>query len=150
MTLLNFAALCALALATASGAATAGGTRPGAHFIENWDLDGDGRVTSAEAAQKRAEVFVMFDQDADGALDAAEYDLFDETRQADMAENAGGHQKGPMQRINQGLQRVFNDTDGDGRVTADEFTARSDAWFAMIDRDGDGVLTPADFRPAKP
>ncbi len=153
MSLFKLASLCALAFATNLGTAIAGShgaAKPGGHFIENWDLDGDGRVTPTEAAQKRAEVFAMFDQNEDGALDAAEYDLFDETRQADMAENAGGHQKGPMQRVNQGLQRGFNDTDGDGRVTADEFTTRSDAWFAMIDRDGDGVLTPADFRLAKP
>lgn len=143
--------LTALALIAVAGAAAAiSPEKPGAHFIENWDLDGDGQVTLSEATQKRAEVFAMFDQDENGALNSKEYDLFDETRQADMAENAGGHTNGPMQRVNQGLQRDFNDTDADGIVTSSEFTSQTADWFARIDRNGDGILTSGDFRPAKP
>ena len=46
--------------------------QPGAHFIENWDLDENGSVTVEEATQKRSEIYDMFDQDESGALDAAE------------------------------------------------------------------------------
>ncbi len=128
-------------------AASAQDGTPGAHFIENWDLDGDGRITLAEATEKRGEIFYMFDQDESGALDADEYDLFDETRQADMDANAGGHGKGQMKGVNQGLMRDYNDADGDGAVTQAEFLARVEGWFTMMDRSGDGVITTDDFGP---
>lgn len=119
--------------------------QPGAHFIENWDMDGDSQVTLAEAERKRGEIFFMFDQDENGVLDSAEYDLFDETRQADMQANAAGQGKGPMQAVAQGLQREHNDANGDGAVSQAEFTAATPGWFAKVDRNGDGVVTVADF-----
>lgn len=150
MTLPKLTALALITLATPALSDSHGAAAPGAHFIENWDLDGDGSVTLAEATQKRAEVFTMFDQDEDGQLNSSEYDLFDVTRQADMQANAGGHGKGPMKKINQGLMRDYNDTNGDGAVSAAEFADKTAAWFAGIDRNSDGRLTPADFIPAKP
>lgn len=117
---------------------------PGAHFIENWDVDGDGKVTVEEATQKRGEIFYMFDQDENGALEAVEYDLFDETRDADMAENAGGP-GGPMKGVSQGMAREFNDIDGDGKVSEEEFRSRASNWFALMDRNGDGFVTAEDF-----
>ena len=65
----------------------------------------------------------MFDQDENGALDAAEYDLFDETRTADMQANAGGH-NGQMRGVSQAMARDFNDVDKDGLVTEEEFLSR--------------------------
>ena len=59
---------------------------PGSHFIENWDLDGNGSVSLKEITQRRGDVFGMFDQNRNGHLDAAEYVLFNETRAADNAE----------------------------------------------------------------
>lgn len=120
-------------------------SQPGAHFVENWDMNGDGQVTLAEAQEKRTELFYMFDSDENGLLNDAEYDLFDETRRADMDENAGGHKKGAMRGIDQAMMRQFNDVDGDGMVSRDEFIAKAEAWFAMVDRNGDGVVTTADF-----
>lgn len=137
--------LACLPIALAAGMALAQAGQPGAHFIENWDLDGDGSVSFEEATQKRAELFTMFDQDGSGGLDRAEYDLFDQTRQADMKANAGGHDKGPMRIVNDGLTLPFNDTNGDGTVSRDEFLGRSGDWFEMIDRSGDGVVDSADF-----
>ena len=122
---------------------------PGGHFIENWDLDRDGAVTPLEARTKRDELFVMFDADGSGALDATEYDLFDETREADMATNAGGRGPGPMRPVIGGLVRDFNDTDGDGQVSRDEFADRTSDWFPMMDINGDGLVTTADFGPPR-
>lgn len=126
-------------------AAVAQNQMPGQHFIENWDQDGDGQVTLAEATEKRGEIFYMFDQDENGMLNSAEYDLFDETREEDMRNNAGGHQKGAMKGVNQGMTREVNDTDNDGQVTEEEFLINVPAWFAKVDRNTDGVITTADF-----
>ena len=44
---------------------------PGQAFLAQWDLDGDGQVTLAEARSHRADIFSMFDSDGDGAADSA-------------------------------------------------------------------------------
>ena len=62
--------LTALLLSTPAAFAQAG--MPGAHFIENWDLDGNGAVTAAEIAEKRSDVFASFDADENASLSAAE------------------------------------------------------------------------------
>ena len=129
----------------AGSAAFAQQGQPGAHFIENWDMDEDGQVTLAEAQEKRSEIFTMFDQDENGVLNDSEYDLFDETRRADMDENAGGHKKGQMRGVEKAMMRDFNDVDGDGLVSRDEFVGRAGDWFIMMDRTGDGVVTTDDF-----
>ncbi|GGH20885.1 hypothetical protein SAMN05444007_101473 [Cribrihabitans marinus] len=72
-------------------------------------------MTPAELTEKRGELFYMFDQDGNGTLDPAEYDLFDETRRADIETNAGGR-KGPMRVVDHAMARGFNDGDGDGMV----------------------------------
>ena len=120
--------------------------QPGSHFIENWDLNEDGNVSLSEATEKRGDLFYMFDQDENGFLNDAEYDLFDETRRADMDENAGGHKQGPMAAIDKAMKREFNDVNGDGQVSKDEFISRTPDWFTMMDRTGDGIVTTDDFR----
>lgn len=119
---------------------------PGSHFVENWDLDGNGSVSSEEITERRGDIFVMFDQDEDGMLSAEEYVLFDETRAADMENNGGGHGKGG-DRMQVGLTMAFNDSDADGTVSMEEFVSNSAAWVAQIDRNGDGLITSADFGP---
>ena len=119
---------------------------PGSHFIENWDWNGDGVVSLAEITERRGDVFNMFDQDEDGSLTAEEYVLFDETRAADMENNAGGHGQGGG-RMQVGLTLEFNDIDGDGVVSKEEFVGQSAAWVTEVDRDGDGAITAADFGP---
>lgn len=133
-------------LALSMPLAAAAEDTPGSHFIENWDLNEDGSVSLEEITERRGDVFFMFDQDENDSLDAEEYVLFDETRAADMENNAGGHGKGG-QRMQQGLTLAFNDTDADGAVSKEEFIANSAAWLAQVDRDNDGVITAADFGP---
>ncbi len=132
------------ALMWAMGNASAAGG-PGAHFIENWDLDGDGQVTVDEARSRRSDVFASFDANDDGYLDAGEYEVFDEARAQDQAANEPqGMGRGPGNPAN-GLRLEVNDTDGDGKVSEDEFLGNAASWIEMIDRDGDGVVTQADF-----
>lgn len=137
----------AAALCLAGGIVSAQQGIPGANFITQWDLDGDGTVSVAEATERRGDIFTMFDADENDMLSDEEYTLFDETRAADMANNAqaegmmlGGH--GPM---NAGLERMANDTNGDGVVTRAEFVAMAGAWIGMMDRNGDGGVTVDDF-----
>jgi len=142
---------------------------PGAHFITNWDADGDGAVTLAEATAKREDVFTAFDADEDGRLSAEEYALFDEARandqaemRAEMARNGGqgqgqgqglgqgqGAGQGPGQGIGMneenGMMLAFNDTNSDGFVAREEFVGRTPEWITLMDRNADGQVTADDF-----
>jgi len=124
---------------------------PGSHFIENWDTDEDGQVTLVEATERRSDIFTTFDEDDDGFLSASDYAMFNEARANDRAsmKEAGqgqgrgqGHGQG---REGQGMTMNFNDVNGDGQVSRDEFMTRSNDWYAQMDRNGDGTVTTADF-----
>ncbi|MHC0052434.1 EF-hand domain-containing protein [Actibacterium sp. D379-3] len=132
--------------ALASAPALAQGA-PGIHFVENWDLDGDGQVTLTEAEERRGDVFYTFDADEDGMLSAEEYVFFDEARANDMQTMAQGRANRALQQAANGMSLIFNDTDGDGQVSQDEFIAHTADWLSMIDSNGDGVVTTDDFGP---
>jgi hypothetical protein len=140
-----------LALLIAAAPARAQQGQPGAHFVENWDLDGDGKVTVAEALERRGDVFASFDSNDDGFLDAEEYVFFDEAREADMAQNGGqaGHKRGGMMRAADGMLLEHNDTDEDGKVSLAEFTGNAETWIAALDTNADGTVTTADFGRGK-
>lgn len=148
----------ALLLGTAASAQT---VTPGAHFLQNWDQDGDGIVSLDEATAKRNDLFTSFDADEDGKLSAEEYSAFDEMRSADqemMREEMGagmgqgggkghgmgmGHGNGMPEEG--GMMRGFDDADGDRMVSREEFTSHTADWLAMMDHNGDGQVTAADF-----
>ncbi|WP_136439990.1 EF-hand domain-containing protein [Pacificoceanicola onchidii] len=135
-------ALAAL-LAAAPAVAFAGGV-PGQHFVENWDLDGNGSVSVEEATERRGNVFLTFDADDNGFLDAEEYALFDEARANDM-KSQGGHGRGTMKRAADGMKLAANDLDKDGLVSRDEFVSQASVWIENMDENGDGVITTEDF-----
>ena len=54
----------------------------------------------------------------------------------------GGERKAAI-----GITLGFNDVNGDGSVTLSEFINQSAAWLALVDRNGDGVVTSDDFGP---
>jgi hypothetical protein len=120
--------------------------RPGSHFLDSWDQDGDGIVTVTEAQERRGDVFLTFDSNEDQFLDEEEYALFDEARANDMANEGHGH---GMQNAQKGMTLAFNDIDADGRVSRDEFVARTADWILLLDRDADGGVTSADFGPTE-
>lgn len=134
--------------------------QPGAHFIENWDLDENGSVSIEEARERRGDIFTTFDANDDNVLTAEEYVMFDEAREADMKEHGIGQGQGSGKGHNQGkgmgqgqsehgaansMSRQNADQNGDGVVTREEFIAGVDAWFPRQDRNGDGQLTTDDF-----
>lgn len=132
-----------------STAAIAGGSGEGAHgtkFIEEWDINGDGQVSADDVASRRADIFATFDENDDGVLSAAEYTTFDETRAAAHAEE-DGMGNGGDRKAEVGFTLQFNDVNSDGKVTLEEFLSKSADWLAILDRNGDGVITTADFGP---
>lgn len=138
-------ALLACALVAVALPALAEDRQPGAHFIESWDVDGNGAVSLEDIATRRGDVFYTFDADENGALDAEEYIAFDAARAQDMDAN-GGHGNGNgLRRASEGMTLGFNDTDRNGEVSREEFLERSAVWLAMLDRNDDGSVTNADF-----
>ncbi|MGB7240862.1 MAG: EF-hand domain-containing protein [Sulfitobacter sp.] len=140
----NLIAITALTVCTAF-AALAENTL-GSHFILNWDLDENGAFSVEEITERREMVFNMFDDDQNGLLNAAEYVIFNETRAADMENKARRHGKGGH-RMQEGQTLGFNGTDEVGEVSMEEFIARSAAWVAQVDRDGENAITAAGFGP---
>ena len=132
-----------IALAVA-GVAAAEGPQPGAHFIQNWDQNGDGRVVLAEAETMRDNLFSSFDGDDDGILSAEEYDALDAARAADLADQPERAQAA-LGAIVGTLGREFNDANGDGTVSRDEFVTGAADWLHRLDADGDNGVTTADF-----
>lgn len=144
----------ALALICAATVAQAEAPSPGSHFVTNWDADENGSVSLEEATTRRGDIFTTFDADEDAMLSETEYAAFDEARAADQAAmreemakhgkgKGTGHGKGMGEEA--GMMRAFNDVDGDGMVSRDEFLSRVPDWFAMMDRNGDGAVSVDDF-----
>jgi hypothetical protein len=145
---MRIAALLPALAITLAGTAHAQQGNPGAHFLEQWDSDADGRVVAEEVTSRRREVFYMFDQDSGGTLDAAEWGLVAEHMELEFGAGGAGHgmnMAAPGKAVHEAMTPAFNDADGDGIVTAEEFDAASARLFPMMDADGDGAITSADF-----
>jgi hypothetical protein len=156
------ASLAALLLASTSAGAQV--MTPGEHFVWIWDQDGDGSVSMQEAEIRRDDIFTAFDADEDGNMSAEEFAAIDEMRIAEQesmreemasagmgqgmgqgnGRGAGKGMKG-LAGDDIGLRMDFNDFNQDGMTSRQEFVARTATWFARMDRNGDGVITTADF-----
>lgn len=119
-------------------------TSPGGQFMNNWDLDGNGTATIEELREMRSSVFLSFNSNENGTLDAEEYVMFDEARQNDV-NNYEGAQRAQMQKVADRMSHPLSDLDKDGKVTREEFLAGADTWFAELDKNADGGITLHDF-----
>ncbi len=122
-------ALASLVAIGAAGAALAqpqGGIRQDPYqMFQLMDRDGDGRVTELELSEFRTRRFAEFDANSDAVIDRGEFIV------------------GVQAQAGQRAERRFDgmDTDGDGRLTDEEWGVRATRRFARLDTDGDGAVT---------
>ena len=82
---------------------------PGEQFMLQWDLDGNGQVTRAEAREQRQNIFYMFDQDSDGMFSEEELAGIDEHKA--LEREAG---KGPGSQRPEGMGQGMGSGQGQG------------------------------------
>ncbi|CAK7261099.1 MULTISPECIES: EF-hand domain-containing protein [unclassified Shinella] len=103
-------------------------------ILQRLDANNDGAVSRDEIVAARAKLFARLDVNSDGVIDQ------DET---EMLRDAIMDRATAMQaRLGNQMRRL--DTSGDGKVSRDEFRART-LFFDLADRDGDGKLSAAEF-----
>ncbi|HEY9550309.1 MAG TPA: hypothetical protein VIR45_12480 [Kiloniellaceae bacterium] len=113
-----------------------GGGRHMARMLDNFDANGDGKLSQAEIDQTRGERLSSFDADKDQSLTLGEYEQLwlDAMRE----------------RMVDRFQDL--DADGDAKVTAEEFQRPFAKVVRHMDRNEDGVVDRGDFerrrRPA--
>ena len=98
--------------------------------LDRFDLDKDGSITQAEVDQFRTDRLNAFDKDGDGTLSLDEYEAL------------------WLDAMKKRMVRTFqrHDTDGDGKVTAEEFAERTRHMVLRRDRNDDGVLNKDDLK----
>ncbi|TKD15751.1 calcium-binding protein [Rhodobacter capsulatus] len=125
---------------------------PGQAFLAQWDLDGDGQVTLAEARNHRADIFVMFDSDGDGGFSAEELAGIDDFKQAQLEAGMGpGHQRPDGMMPRAGMGRGMGQGQGQGQGQGmglgmgQGFFAPAADQMRALDGNGDGRVTQAEF-----
>lgn len=145
------AALGVAAVAQGQGQGHGQGNGAMAGFVEEWDMNADGRVTVEDFAERRTTQFDMFDLNGDAGIDAGEQENMAQTIAGAQEANHGGEGghgqggNGPGARIHAAMSADYADADRDGTISADEWSAATQRLFAEMDRSGDGQLDRADF-----
>lgn len=145
-----------IALAAGAGFAQTANFIPGEDFMLQWDLDGNGAVTLAEAREQRENIFYMFDQDDDGQFSQEEYAGIDEHKALEREAGKGpGHNLPEGMVPGQGQGRGMGQGKGFGRAQGmaqgraqmglSEFDMPAAEEMRMFDGNGDGTVTKAEF-----
>ena len=126
-TMITLTGLALAALAGTAQAQESGLSAQAEAAFQSMDGNGDGLVTGEELAATLRTQFEAADQNGDGALDAEEF---------------GGERMAPAR------ERI--DSDGDGRITLDEFLSarQPEEAIAQLDADGDGALSREEYAAA--
>jgi len=114
----------------------------GQGMFDRSDTNGDGFVTKEEFAAGRNAMFTRIDANGDSVIDQAELDKAREAwhqRMNKPAQTDTNTQTQAQNKKHRGfMQRM--DSNGDGRITVQEFAAAGDQMFAKLDSNGDGKL----------
>ena len=145
------ATLAALQLLGAAGAAQAASHNRDT-FIQQQDLNGDGRVSKDEFAAGRDQAFARQDADRDGGLSHDEYVNDFKARLEAMLAKAPADQR-DEQRTRE-LRQVevrfgVLDADKNGKITPAEFAHSGWMMFATHDSNRDGVVSKDDPVPER-
>lgn len=125
--------LIAGALIAASSAASSQ-PHSGGNPFEAADTNDDGMVVRDEFIAARAELFARMDRNSDGFID-----------EADRAEHEAEHRRGERGK----RRHARMDSDGDGKLSKDEFVSAGTPLFDRMDTDHDSVLSSAELEAAK-
>ncbi|MDF2639064.1 MAG: hypothetical protein K0R64_2048 [Novosphingobium lindaniclasticum] len=139
--------LAALATATAAHAASHDLTT----FIQEQDLDGDGKVSKDEFQRGRDAEFARMDRNGDGVLSHDEYvGDYRQRLERELAQRPAGERDEERTRQMRQAEVRFGvlDSDKSGGITRAEFAATGWGMFLRHDTDHDGFVTTKDV-PAK-
>ena len=159
-TLLVVVGAVAVAFASDWGPAKrAAGTRtPGTSStmqLLRFDEDKDGRITRAEIDAGITAQFGKVDTNADGKLDAAEVQRFNDARKADQraryeawrAAHPDATSRPPADRARDSIDTLRTaDWNLDGVITPDEFGGKTRTQAMRADRNGDGTIEPEELK----
>jgi len=124
-----------------------------------FDANKDGTITRAEVTAGLEAQFKTADTNADGKLDALEFQKYNDARKAErkarieawrakrQAEGGDIKERPPHDRQGRNFDPMKNmDWDRDGFISPDEFASRTRAQAMRADRDGDGNIQVADLQ----
>jgi Ca2+-binding EF-hand superfamily protein len=137
-----------------ASAALAGGSEWSADAqFKMMDADADGQVTSTEHAAGAQSMFMKMDADKDGKVSAGEMDashaaMKDQAHTAtkDQSKDSTSHDSQHTREMSSEQKIAVIDADGDGVITAAEHQSGSQRMFAKMDRNGDGSLSKEECR----
>ncbi|MAY33983.1 MAG: EF-hand domain-containing protein [Rhodovulum sp.] len=134
--------LAALMLAAASGATANPQSKA---FIKNFDANGDGEITMAEAESHREQVFSLLDRDRSDSLSREEL-----VRRIRMVEQVLSENEIDKKASSDSIDAMIAqyDKDSDSEISLAEYNNGIKGWFKRKDRNGDGVISAADARKA--
>jgi len=133
---------------------------PGVEFMAQWDVDGNGQVSLAEAREHRGDIFSMFDSDDNGSFSKDELAGIDEHKLMEIEAGMGpGHQlpdgmqprqgmgpggkgMGPGQGKGPGAQQRMAQQGG---PMGQGLYQPAEEGMRMFDTNGDGTVTRAEF-----
>src|SRR5690606_15716795 len=111
-------------------------------FIDQYDQNSDGKVSSVEFEAARRARFDLTDENHDSSVNAEEYLLEYENR---LDAQLGLDRK---EQVEQTATRFRSlDEDADGRITRQEYDASGNWSWERFDSNKDGVINSADADP---
>ncbi len=110
------------------------------------DTDQDGTLSASEISNA-SKTLMQLDKNGDGILSADEMRPDPSSMPGGFA-GAGPGAKGPVNGQMMGKLFETRDKNGDGKLTGDEIPERFQDKMKMIDKDGDGSITKAEFASA--